>query len=64
MERLNPTAILEKVLATAKLEHVAGSPETSLPPQFFDLKYSSLDIYEALRVWCDGAGNSTTEARK
>lgn len=26
---------------------------TSLPAQFYDLQYSSLDIDEALRVWAD-----------
>jgi hypothetical protein len=27
--------------------------ESSLPHQFYDLQYSSLDIDEALRLWAD-----------
>jgi len=46
--------ILEKVLSTAKPGQVEGSPRPPLPPQFFDLNYSALDIYESLRLWSDG----------
>lgn len=47
-------ATLEKVLSNATVEERHSVPEPSIPSQFYDLKYSALDIYEALRVWSAG----------
>ncbi|RDL37437.1 Uncharacterized protein BP5553_04870 [Venustampulla echinocandica] len=44
---------LEKVLCTAVAEKKVPLALSSLPSQFYDLQYSSLDIDEALRVWAD-----------
>ncbi|KUJ10837.1 uncharacterized protein LY89DRAFT_787201 [Mollisia scopiformis] len=44
---------LEKVLRHAIAEEKVPISMSSLPHQFYDLQYSSLDIDEALRVWAD-----------
>ena len=44
---------LEKVLRTAIAEHSLPLAAVSLPPQFYDMQYVALDIYEALRVWAE-----------
>ncbi|KAG0646927.1 hypothetical protein D0Z07_6161 [Hyphodiscus hymeniophilus] len=44
---------LEKVLAVAMAEKKMAIAQSSLPHQFYNLQYSSLDIDEALRVWSE-----------
>lgn len=44
---------LEKVLRTAIAEHNVPLAAVSLPPQFYDMQYVALDIYEALRIWAE-----------
>ena len=44
---------LEKVLSTAMAEKRMTVAQSSLPHQFYDLQYSSLDIDEALRLWAE-----------
>ena len=44
---------LEKVLRTAIAEHNVPLAAVSLPPQFYDMQYVALDIYEALRNWAE-----------
>ena len=44
---------LEKVLRMAIAEHNVPLAAVSLPPQFYDMQYVALDIYEALRVWAE-----------
>ena len=39
------------MLSTAEQDHGRELSSKSLPLQFYDLKYSALDIYEALRIW-------------
>lgn len=34
-------------------EHNIPLAAVSLPPQFYDMQYVALDIYEALRVWAE-----------
>jgi hypothetical protein len=47
------TGRLEKVLSTAMAEKRITVAQSSLPHQFYDLQYSSLDIDEALRLWAE-----------
>ncbi|KAH7411042.1 hypothetical protein BKA64DRAFT_372293 [Cadophora sp. MPI-SDFR-AT-0126] len=42
---------LWKVLYAAEREQNEELEKTALPPQFFDLRYSALDIYHALQIW-------------
>jgi hypothetical protein len=50
---------LEKVIRRAITEENVSIERTSLPKQFYDLHYSSLDIDHALQIWADeGEGNS------
>lgn len=49
------TGRLERVLSTAISEKKLPLAMSSLPQEFYDLQYSSLDIDEALRKW--GANN-------
>jgi hypothetical protein len=44
---------LEKVLFAAMAEKKKIVAQSSLPQQFYDLQYSSLDIDDALRVWAE-----------
>lgn len=44
---------LEEVLRTAIAEHNVPLAAVSLPPQFYDMQYVALDIYEALRIWAE-----------
>ena len=44
---------LETVLSTAIAEKRVPIPLSSLPSQFYDLQYSSLDIDDALRLWTE-----------
>ena len=44
---------IEKVIRTAIAEHNVPLTMTSLPLQFYDLLYSSLDIDEAPRLWAE-----------
>lgn len=44
---------LEKVLRTAMGEHKLPISMSSLPPQFYNLQYSAIDIDEALRTWAE-----------
>jgi hypothetical protein len=44
---------LEKVLFAAMAEKKKSVAQSTLPQQFYDLQYSSLDIDEALRVWAE-----------
>ena len=37
-------------------EEKVSIEKTSLPKQFYDLHYSSLDIDHALQIWADGEG--------
>ena len=50
---LTKTGNLEKVLRMAIAEHNVPLAAVSLPPQFYDMQYVALDIYEALRVWAE-----------
>lgn len=43
----------EIIVQTAMAEHEMPVLMSSLPLQFFDLQYSTLDIDEALRVWVE-----------
>ncbi|RDW69810.1 hypothetical protein BP6252_08830 [Coleophoma cylindrospora] len=52
---------LERVLSTAISEKKVPLAMSSLPAQFYDLQYSSLDIDEALRKWSLGIDGSTYE---
>jgi hypothetical protein len=45
---------LEKVLRRAVIEEKFSIERTSLPKQFYDLHYSSLDIDHALQIWAEG----------
>lgn len=42
---------LEKVLRSAVVGKTRPLSESALPSQFYDLRYSSVDIDEALRLW-------------
>jgi len=42
---------LEKVLRSAVVEKDRPLSRSMLPSQFYDLRYSSVDIDEALRLW-------------
>lgn len=50
---LTESGNLEKVLRMAIAEHSVPLAAVSLPPQFYDMQYVALDIYEALRVWAE-----------
>jgi len=49
----------ESVIRTAISEHRSLISESSLPSRFFDLRYSTLNIKDDLRAWCDGVLNIT-----
>lgn len=40
-------------------EHNVQLAAVSLPPEFYEMQYVALDIYEALRVWADTSEPST-----
>mgnify|MGYP003635151660 CR=1 len=44
-------ANLWRVLSAVEREQGNDIERTTLPPQFFDLRYSALDIYHALQLW-------------
>ncbi|CRG89095.1 Zinc finger transcription factor YRR1 [Talaromyces islandicus] len=52
-QRWNLARRLEKVLRAACAERQVTINFSALPPQFFDLQYSHLDIDKVLEVWAD-----------
>ena len=56
---LTETDNLRKVLETAIAEHNVPLAAVSLPPEFYDMQYVALDIYEALRVWAETSEPTT-----
>lgn len=53
-QRWNLARRLERVLRQAAAEREITISLTTLPPQFFDLQYSHLDIDKLLEVWAEG----------
>jgi hypothetical protein len=54
---------LEKVLRAALIERqVTMIQFSSLPPQFFDLQYSHLDIDKVLEVWAESQDMNNSAA--
>ena len=59
-QRWNLARRLEKVLRTAAAEREVTIKLTTLPPQFFDLQYSHLDIDKVLEVWAEGKQDTSS----
>lgn len=51
----------ENVIRTAISEHRSLVSESSLPARFYDLRYSTLNIKDDLREWCEPGLHLTPE---
>lgn len=51
----------ESVIRTAISEHRSLISESSLPARFYDLRYSTLNIKDDLRAWCESGLHLTPE---